>query len=73
MSNDTDKDQWSKIHEIREDFHRHETDCAHWRGATDQRLTNIERRLDKILWFLAAVFIAVLPVVFKEVVDFFGN
>ena len=52
---DVDRDQWSKINDLRADLHRHERDCSEWRGKTDARLGSIESDLrelkDAILCF----------------------
>ena len=48
MSEKVDEQQWSKINELKDEFHTHEKECAEWRGQTGERLNNMERSLANI-------------------------
>ena len=67
MSVDTDRDQYDKIAEVRQALHEHETKCAHWQGQTDEKLSNIEKRLDKAMHFIYGIVFAVVPIFLMEV------
>ena len=46
---ENERDQWSKINEIKDSLHKHEIECAERWGRTDQRLDNIEKMLKGIM------------------------
>ena len=51
MSSETDKDQYSQIHQLRAELHQHEKGCAEWRGGMNVKV-------NAILWLLGTCTVA---------------
>ena len=69
MPSETDRDQWSKINELRDELHNHEKECAEWRGKTNERLDSIEKALSTMSNRLWALFIAVAAAAIPSVIS----
>lgn len=57
MTTETDRDQWKAISALKDDLHQHAVECSERYGRTEERLSAIERAIERMgnrLWLVLA-------------------